>query len=141
MTVLDLIFRANYTMGDHSFTAGVETQQLDIFNLFIQQAQTEVRFSSVDDFRNGIANQVEFNNAPSLNPLDAAADFGYNRNAVYLQDEWSFADDLTLVAGLRYDWYTSDDVPVENPDFTAEYGFSNSQNFDGLDLLQPRVSV
>ena len=140
-TVLDLIFRANYTMGDHSFTAGVETQQLDIFNLFIQQAQTETRFSSVEDFRNGIANQVEFNNAPSLNPLDAAADFGYNRNAIYLQDEWSFTDDLTLVAGLRYDFYTSDDVPVENPDFVADYGFSNAQNFDGLDLLQPRVGL
>ncbi|MEL6686144.1 MAG: TonB-dependent receptor [Pseudomonadota bacterium] len=137
--VLDLIFRANYTAGSHNFTFGAELQELNIFNLFIQQAQTEIRFNSVDDFRNGIASQVEFNNSPSLNPLDAAAEFGYTRNAVYLQDEWNVSPDFTVVAGLRYDWYSSDDVPVENPDFVASYGFSNAQNFDGVDLIQPRV--
>lgn len=137
--VLDLIFRANYNVGNHNFTFGAETQELNIFNLFIQQAQTEVRFRSIDDFRNGIASQVEFNNAPSLNPLDAAAEFGYSRSALYFQDEWNITPDFTLVAGLRYDWYSSDDVPVENPEFVASYGFSNAQNFDGVDLLQPRV--
>lgn len=139
--VLDLIFRANYTAGAHNFTFGAETQRIEVFNLFVQQAETEIRFRSVDDFRNGIASQVEFNSAPSLNPLDAAAEFGYARNALYVQDEWDISDALTLVAGLRYDWYTSDDVPVENPDFVADYGFSNSQNFDGVDLWQPRVGL
>ncbi len=140
-TVFDLILRANYTMGNHNFTFGFENQSLDIFNLFIQQAQTEIRFDGLENFRNGIASQVEFNNAPSLNPNDAAAEFGYARRALYVQDEWDITNALTLVAGLRYDWYSSDDVPVENPDFVADYGFSNAQNFDGVDLWQPRVGL
>ena len=41
--------------------------------------------------------------------------------------------------GLRYDWYTTDDEPEANPDFVADYGFSNSTNLDGEGLLQPRV--
>ena len=137
--VLNFIFRANYDIGNHQFSGGIERNDLDIFNLFIQQAQTEVRFNSVDDFRNGIASQIEFNNAPSLNQNDAAANFGYAINTVYGQDEFTLGDKLTLVAGLRYDWYTSDDVPTENPDFVADYGFSNSQNLDGKGLLQPRL--
>jgi hypothetical protein len=139
--VFDLIFRANYNAGNHNFTFGAETQRVEVFNLFIQQAETEIRFRSVEDFRNGIASQVEFNNAPSLNPLDAAAEFAYNRNALYIQDEWSVTSALTVAAGLRYDWYTSNDVPVENPDFVADYGFSNAQNFDGVELWQPRVGI
>lgn len=137
--VLDVIFRGNYNAGNHNLTFGAELQELNVFNLFIQQAETEIRFDSIADFRNGIANQVEFNNAPSLNPNDAAAEFGYTRYAVYLQDEWAFSPDFTVVAGLRYDWYSSDDLPTENPAFVADYGFSNAQNFDGVDLLQPRV--
>ena len=139
--VFDLIARANYTVGDHTLTFGAETQTLEVFNLFIQQAQTEVRFEGLENYRNGIASQVEFNNAPSLNPLDAAAEFGYTRNALYLQDDWDITDSVNLVAGLRYDWYTSDDVPVENPEFLESYGFSNAQNFDGVDILQPRVGL
>ena len=139
--VFDIIARANYTVGDHTITFGAETQKLNVFNLFIQQAQTETRFSGLENFRNGIASQVEFNNSPTLDPNDAAAEFGYRRNALYVQDDWDITPDVNLVAGLRYDWYTSDDLPVENPEFVESYGFSNAQNFDGVDILQPRVGL
>jgi hypothetical protein len=43
------------------------------------------------------------------------------------------------VGGLRYDWYTSGDKPAENPLIEEVYGFSNQQNLDGADLLQPRL--
>jgi len=112
---------------------------MNVFNLFIQQAETEIRFRGIDDFRNGDASQIEYNNAPSQNPTDAAAVWGYALNSIYAQDEFTVGDDLTIVAGLRYDWYSSDDTPTENPGFVADYGFSNAQNFDGVGLLQPRV--
>jgi len=137
--LLDLSFRGNYNWNNHNILFGAERKDLNVFNLFIQQAETEIRFRSIADFRNGDASQIEYNNAPSQNPNDAAADWGYALNSIYAQDEFTVGDDLTLVAGLRYDWYTSSDTPTENPGFLADYGFSNAQNFDGVGLLQPRV--
>ncbi|MCZ6501488.1 MAG: cell envelope biogenesis protein OmpA, partial [Gammaproteobacteria bacterium] len=99
----------------------------------------EIRFRGIDNFRNGFASAIYYNNAPSNIPADAAADWGYEINSAFIQDEFNIGDKLTLVAGLRYDWYTSDDKPGENPDFVADYGFSNSTNLDGEGLLQPRL--
>ena len=136
--LLSLKFKANYTIGIHSLTGGFERESLDIFNLFVQHTETETRFDSITDFANGDAAQVEFNNAPSLNPEDAAAEWGYSLNTIYAQDEFNLFNQLDVVAGLRYDWYTTKDVPPENPDFLASYGFTNAQNLDGADLIQPR---
>ena len=134
----NVAFKANYEWGDHTFTVGVEREALEVFNLFVQHTETEIRFEGIDNFRDGFADAIYYNNAPSNNPNDAAADWGYEFNTVYGQDEFIVNDQLTLVFGLRYDWYTSDDSPEENPDFVADYGFSNSTNLDEEGLLQPR---
>jgi len=136
---LSLSFRGNYSMGDHNFLFGAEHQNLNIFNLFVQENQTETRFDSIEEFRNGDANRVIYRNSPSLDVNDAAAEWGYAQNTVFAQNEWTATDKLSVIGGLRYDWYTSGDVPVENPDFVADYGFTNATNFDGVGLLQPRL--
>ena len=147
--VLSLAGSANYQVGKHTLSAGIEYQDLNVFNLFVQQAETEVRFASVSDgmggtlsgleaFEAGIAQQVEFNGAVSGDINDAAAEWGYSTVALFAQDEIALTDNLTVVAGLRYDGYNSNDLPVENPDFVEQYGFSNSQNLDGKELWQPR---
>ncbi|MDH5620675.1 MAG: TonB-dependent receptor, partial [Gammaproteobacteria bacterium] len=46
--------------------------------------------------------------------------------------------DLTLVAGLRYEWFDSSDRPVYNQNFFAASGIRNDANIDGVDLLMPR---
>lgn len=131
--------KGSYEMGEHTLTAGIERETLEIFNLFIQHTETELRFNGIDDFRNGFADDVYYNNAPSHIPNDAAADWGYDVNTVYIQDEFDVGDSLTVVAGLRYDWYTTSDAPAVNPEFTADYGFPNSATVDGEGLLQPRL--
>ncbi len=127
-------------LGDHTLTFGYERETLDVFNMFVQHVETETRFSSVDDFENGAANRIYYGNASSHNPEDAAGQFEYAINTVYLQDEYEFLDlDLTVTYGLRYERYESDDLPTHNPLFETRHGFSNSQNLDGKDLLQPRL--
>lgn len=138
---LDFSLRANYDWENHSFMFGADRKDLDIFNLFIQHTQTETRFNSIDDFENALAARIFYNNAPSHNPNDAAADWGYAINSIYAQDDFQVSDDLSVIAGIRYDWYTTSDLPTENPDFVSQYGFSNSQNLDGEGLLQPRFAV
>lgn len=136
--ISSLAFKGEYFTGGHNITFGVEREDLGIFNLFVQHTETEIRFDSIADFEAGLASALYYNNAPSHNPNDAAADWGYALNTAYLQDEFDIGDRLTLIAGARYDYYTTDDRPAENADFVADYGFSNSSTLDGEGLFQPR---
>ena len=132
-------FRGNYQWGDHQLSFGVERDELEVFNLFIQHTETEIRFNGIENFRNGIARAIYYNNAPSHNPDDAAADWGYEITTLFVQDEFDPVDNLTVVVGLRYDRWTSGDEPALNPDFAADYGFGNNSTLDGESLLQPRA--
>ena len=142
-----------YTLGDHVITGGWEREELDIFNMFIQHTQGEYRFDGsdqcsptdpdgcIDDFEAGDPDDAFYGNAaPSNNPVEGAASFGYQINTLYLQDEFPIAEgDVTIVAGVRYDWYTTEDEPRLNPNFVARNGFPNTGTFDGEGLIQPRL--
>ena len=152
-----------YTVGDHVITGGYEQEEIDIFNLFLQHTVGQYNLDEdrtdlngnpvgctatagresgcIDQFEDFSPDDIYYGNAaPSLDPSDAAAEFSWANNSVYLQDEFTFTNmELTIIAGLRYDWYTSSDLPLENANFVARNGFSNRRNFDGLSLLQPRL--
>jgi hypothetical protein len=145
-------FAGKYVTGNHVITGGFERDELSIFNLFIQETEGEYQFENcgssdpngcIDQFRNGemYRNDLYYENArPNNNPDDGAANWAYDINTAYLQDEITFmGGDLTVVAGLRYEWYTSTSLPRNNPAFEARNGFSNSNNFDGMSLMQPRL--
>jgi hypothetical protein len=127
-----------YYFDNHTITAGYEWESLEAYNLFMQHTIGEYRFDTIDDFENGLVDDIYYNNsAGTNNPSDAAQRFTYDTHTVYIQDEWVI-DDLTLLFGLRYDKYTSDDKPKYNEVFANRYGFDNTATFDGIDLLQPR---
>ncbi len=98
--------------------------------------------TGIDQFVLGLPSQIYYGSGGVTNdPNDAAANFSNVTNAVYVQDE-IFIDnmDLTIIAGLRYEWYESDDSPVFNDAFTqANSGLRNDHNIDGFDLLMPRL--
>ena len=148
-----------WQVGDHVISGGYEREDIDVFNLFVQHSVGEYRFDEsntdfdgnpvgcnssrpsgcIDQFEAFQPDDIYYDNAPSLNPDDAAASFGSTVNSLYVQDEYTFHDhDLTVVAGLRYDWYESSDLPRENANFVARYGYSNSRNFDGESVFQTR---
>jgi hypothetical protein len=122
-----------------------------MFNLFLPHIYTETRFDEgcrssnpngcIDDFRNGVVNgDIYYGATPSFDPNEAAVPWGYDINTFYFQDEFSVLDgDVTIVAGLRYDWYTSSDAPNANPNFFDRHGYTNATTFDGVDLIQPRL--
>ena len=143
----------SYSLEDHVITGGWERDEFNVFNMFIQEAELELRFvggcsatnpnGCIHMFEAGVPERVIYENAaPSNIKEDAGANFGYEINSLYLQDEFPIADSyVTVVAGVRYDWYTSEDLPRANPLFEQRYGFSNAKNFDGESLIQPRIGV
>lgn len=154
--------KVDYTFGRHNFTAGYELNQLDVFNLFIQNATGSIVFQDIAALAAGQATTGTFFPAapgggiPSANLLSgnvagvfiqspingdvnaAAANFSRSIHSIYLQDEFQFTDNLTLLLGLRYDRYISGDSPTSNPLVLQRYGFDNSQGFGGLDIFLPR---
>src|SRR5690606_7912756 len=149
---------------------GYERETLNIFNQFVQHSRggeydffddsgsnpahcsgltAQGRFddpacsmSGIDKFELGRADRIYYGSGGGSNdPADASASFENTLNTVYLQDEFRFHDqNLTVVAGVRYDWFTSDDRPVFNQTFTdANGGLRNDANVDGIDLLMPRL--
>jgi len=136
--VLTMAFKGKYDLDNHSLTFGYELEQLEVFNLFVQHTQTELRFNGLADFENMIADDIYYNNSPNHIPNEAAADWGYDTNTVYLQDEFEIGDNLTIVAGLRHDWYSTSDAPPLNQEFVTDYGFGNNSTLDGEGLTQPR---
>jgi len=150
-----------WTLGDHTISAGYELEEYEIYNLFIQHNIGEYRFDEentnfvgdtvgcsrsgnpdgcIDQFEDFSPDDTYYGNTPSLDPRDGAPTFKFGTNTLYVQDEFILSQaDVTIVAGLRYDWYDSSDVPRENSNFIARNGFSNATNFDGESLIQPRL--
>ncbi|MDX1507483.1 MAG: TonB-dependent receptor [Woeseiaceae bacterium] len=140
-TIDQVKLAADYVIGDHTLTFGVERETRDVFNLFIPDATGTITFDSIADLQAGTASSIVMNGSFTQDPRDASASFERDIDSIYLQDEWRVNDAVTVIAGLRYDEYKSSDIPIFNPQFEARYGFSNQQTFDGLDLVQPRLGV
>ncbi|WP_299080147.1 TonB-dependent receptor [uncultured Paraglaciecola sp.] len=131
---------ATYYLNDHKITAGIEYEEIDVFNMFLQHSVGEYRFNSIDDFESGDVDRIYYGNAAGTNvPADAGATFANELFTLYVQDDFDLTDDIQLMVGLRYDKYSTDDTPTENVNFMNRYGFSNTGNVDGISLIQPRV--
>jgi len=139
--------RVFYDLGDHEFAAGVEKENLEVYNLFAQRTEGEFTFNSVADLQSRTLNQLVYQNAivdangdGVRNEKDLAAQFEYDTWNLYAQDTLRITPDLTVTAGFRYTRLNQDDKPLANPYFRDRYGFSNSENLDGKSVLMPRLS-
>jgi len=132
--------RADWVVGDHVLTGGFEREEYTVRNLFVPGSRGWWRFPNIDDLENLVLGDVLYgnSNAPDANPDFAETEFSLAVNSFYVQDEWTPNDKLILKFGLRFDDYSNSDDPVENPVIDSRYGFSNTENLDGKDLVLPR---
>ncbi|MCH8202831.1 MAG: TonB-dependent receptor [Proteobacteria bacterium] len=136
-----LKFTAEYRSGDHTFTAGYELDQLDVFNLFVVNATGTIAFDSIADLIAGSASSIDGNGSFTGDINDAGATFSRSIHSIYIQDAWQATPNLTIQLGLRYDFFKSSDEVTVSQAFVDRYGFENSQAFDGLDILMPRLGI
>ena len=128
-----------YTLGNHKITGGYERENLKIWDVFVQNANGAYVFNSIADLQARMASSLAYANAGDNIKANGGATIHSVMNTAYIQDEWSILPNLTLKAGLRYDWFEQSDSPQANPVVMARYGLDNSANLDGKHLLQPRL--
>jgi hypothetical protein len=131
-------FRAEYLMGAHTLSGGIEWEKLDVFNLFVATSRGQAFFNSIADFQARRANRYAYGNAVTNDANDAAAQFAYSNTALYLQDRWQVADNFAVTLGVRHERFDSSDTPRFNQSYFNRYGFANTETLDGRDLTLPR---
>ena len=134
-------FKAKLTYYDdnHKWTAGYETKEWDIYNVFIVAQNGSYSFDNIAAYENQQANGFFHNNSRDLTEAGGAAIFKYDLTSMYIQDEIEISDKLNVLLGLRYDEFDSDDAPALNQGFKDAYGFANG-GIAGTDLLNYRLS-
>ncbi len=132
--------KGEYSFGENLLKFGYQGQFIDIFNIFVPSSDGVYYFDSVADFRAGRANRLFYNNSVTGTATDAAAVFTYEVHSLFAQDTIQLFDNFNLTAGIRYDFYRSDDEPALNANFVARNGFDNQTTYDGMDIVMPRAS-
>jgi hypothetical protein len=133
------LFQARLQAGDHDIRVFTEYQNTDIFNLFLQRTAGDYYFDSIADLQAGNAQRLRYQNAiPSLDPREAAAEFGYEAYTFGIQDNWRLTDTLNVIIGARYDLFGGSERPALNPNFVNRFGFTNQAYISGRGLFQPR---
>ncbi|MDG1799140.1 MAG: TonB-dependent receptor [Luminiphilus sp.] len=133
-------FVAEYVLGDHLLKMGVEREEVDVDNLFAQNSEGSYVFDSVADLENATASGLLYDNAITNNENDLRAIWGYDYQSLYIQDSWNVSADLEVDFGVRYDKYSSNGSIRANSNFEDRYGYSNTKDIDGLDVILPRLS-
>lgn len=132
---------ANYLYGGHLFTAGAEYEQLQIRNLFVPDANGTVSYTSLDNFEAMRPASIAYQNAVTLNPFDAAANWNLGTWTGYLQDQFKLTSEITVQGGLRAEVYQTSDNSRYNANFFDRYGFRNDETLSGRSVIMPRLGL
>jgi len=132
--------KGTYTTGIHEITAGYSDDTFDIYNVFIAFQDGAYTFRSYDDFLNKNASRYSASNSRVGTELGGAAAFDYGFESVFIQDEISVSDKLTVTLGLRYD-DVSGSEPPKNSGFKDAYGFENYGLDNGSSTLSWRFGA
>ena len=132
---------AQYTVGNNLFKIGGQARRASPYDLFVSQSHGVYYFDSLADFQAGKADRLQYQNAVTGNPQDAAFNTTYWTYSLFAQDSIDILNNLKVTGGVRFDWYHYPDKPVFNPNFLARNGFSNQTTINGLSILQPRLAA
>lgn len=138
---LAIEFAATLKLNSHTVKFIAERRQQDVRNLFAQRTSGVWYFDSVADLQARRANEVDIA-VPLRGGIDTVtAEFANNQWTFGVMDTIDVTDDLTVVAGFRYDLFDTPDRPFFNENFLQRFGFPNTASLNGRDLFQPRFAV
>jgi hypothetical protein len=120
--IVELTDDFTMTRGRHLITVGTHNEFFKFKNLFIRDNFGTYRFTSLDNFAAGLAQQYDYSFSATSDPRQAAK-FSVRQWGFYAGDLWRVAPRITLNYGLRVDIPTFPDTPNANPAALSNFGF------------------
>jgi outer membrane receptor for ferrienterochelin and colicin len=121
--VLELTNDFSITKGSHTITIGTHNEFFSFRNLFIRDNYGTYRFSNLNNFEAGIAQQYDYSFSLTGDPQQAA-EFSVNQFGFYVGDLWRVKPNFTLNYGVRLDIPSFPDKPTANPAAVANFGYA-----------------
>jgi hypothetical protein len=138
---LAIEFAATLKLNNHTVKFIAERRRQDVRNLFAQRVSGAWYFDSIADLQARRANEVDLAVPLRGDISTVIADFQNNSWTFGMMDTIDVTDNLTVVAGWRYDLFDTPDTPFRNADFLTRFGFPNTSTLNGRDLFQPRFGL
>lgn len=135
-----LAFHGVYLLDEIDYKFGLEIEDIRNSDLYARSAAGRWWFDSIADFENKAPRSAEYSNAFTNDMRDLEAKIESTNYAFYAEARAELYDDVVISGGLRYESLSVDSAPNYNANYFATYGYSNTGNSDGVDILLPRVS-
>ncbi|KPF63563.1 TonB-dependent receptor [Porphyrobacter sp. AAP60] len=138
---LNIEFAATLKLNNHTVKVIAERRTQDIRNLFAQRTSGAWLFDGIDQLQGRQAAELDLA-VPLRGGIDTVtAEFQNNSWTFGIMDTIDVTDNLTVVAGMRYDLLDTPDRPFNNETFLDRFGFPNTSTLNGRDLFQPRFGI
>jgi hypothetical protein len=121
--IFELTDDYTFTRGTHSITVGTHNEFFKFRNLFIRDNFGTYRFSNLNNFEAGLAQQYDYSFSTTSDPQQPAR-FKVNQLGFYVGDVWRVKPRVTLTYGVRLDKPFFPDDPTANPASVAAFGFA-----------------
>ena len=137
---------AAYKLTDrHTLQFGLQYDDTDVFNAYVQYRYGYYVYNSVEDFLKAgtggtklpSGNAYQYN--AFLDGVDPAATFSEANLGLFVNDRWRVRDNLTIDLGLRLDTPILPDAVPFNQLFLDTFGQRNDHTYDGDKIVQPRL--
>jgi outer membrane receptor for ferrienterochelin and colicin len=142
-------FSAEYSIGDHTISVGTEDIATKYSNAFVQYTNGYYIFPTIAAWQAGtpVTGYTLQKASTGFTIADAVARWSYDAYAFYIEDSWKPNQQLTLLAGLRYDIPVIPEAPpvaagFSTAGFYSEGGRSvtaNNTTNNGNSTFAPRV--
>ncbi len=128
----------DYYRGDMTFSFGIDSEESEFDNLFLQDTFGNYTFFSIEDFEN---DDIGFGNRQfGIDGQTVAAQSDFTITGIYGQAKWNVSPSLTLTGGVRVDVVDTSKRPPLAQHFVDAFGIRNDATIGGEEIIAPRVS-
>jgi hypothetical protein len=132
----------DYSWGDHTFKFGGDTDKNQYDDRFVQYYFGRYGFASPAAFVAETPNYLRYQQAaPGYTLPQGYACYSMTDFGLVAQDTWKPGKDLTVLAGLRFDYPWFPERPPFNGNFYNAFGFRNNTTASGNYTIAPRLGI